>query len=88
MASERGVAWWGGDQAMICKHCLYEIALSSTDSWRLSWNPDDDAAPYECTEHEEGHEPADEVPTGGEPGFAMVSWGLVKLPGRRSAVGP
>jgi hypothetical protein len=43
---------------MFCRHCLYEIALSSTDEWRLSWNPDNDAAPYECTENEAGHEPA------------------------------
>ena len=43
---------------MICRHCLYEIALSSTDRWRLTWNPHDDSAPYECTEHDQGHEPA------------------------------
>ena len=42
---------------MICRHCLYQIALSSTDSWRLTWSPDDDSAPYECTEHDGGHEP-------------------------------
>jgi len=43
---------------MICRYCLYGIALSSTDRWRLTWNPDNDAAPYECTENEAGHEPA------------------------------
>jgi len=44
--------------AMMCRHCLYDIVLSSTDRWRLAWSPDNDAAPYECTEHEAGHEPA------------------------------
>ncbi len=43
---------------MMCRYCLYDIALSSTDRWRLTWNPDNDAAPYECTENEAGHEPA------------------------------
>jgi len=57
---------------MMCRHCLYDIALSSTDRWRLAWNPDNDAAPYECAEHEAGHEPAGDPSASQQPRAARA----------------